>query len=201
MKYLVVDNFLSNSTLNMVRMDARRWEGHMSYAGYNNEKRLRDDRDPRFAGTTYITDGRSILSYVWRSKEWLEVVKQMSESEDSALVHASMTNFGSILLSAYKDGDYYGQHKDIDLDCVATAVLMFTLSEPQQFTGGAFMLGETKIEFKNNRLIVFPSCRMHGVEPVKLQDNQYENARFTLQYFISSITYKGVFPDESHYKQ
>lgn len=200
MKYLVVDNFLPSSTLDMVRMDTRRWESHMSYNGYNNNKTMRDSIDPRFAGTTYINDSRSILAHVWRSKEWNAVLEQMSESEDSALVHASMTNIGSILLSAYKDGDYYGQHDDIDLDCVATAVLMFSLSEPQQFTGGAFMLGETKIEFKNNRLIVFPSCRMHGVEPVKLQNNQYENARFTLQYFISSIRYKSVFPDESHYK-
>lgn len=201
MKYLVVDNFISQSYLSYARMDIRRWEAHMSYDGYNNSPRLRDKMDPRYAGTTYITDRTSILQAIWATKEWSAVLDQMSHSEDSALVHASMTNFGSTLLSAYGNNDYYGHHIDINLDCVATAVLMLTLKEPQQFTGGAFLLGDDiKIEFKNNRLIVFPSCRLHGVEPVKLEDNGFENRRFTLQYFISAVPYKGKFPDEGDYK-
>ena len=201
MKYLVIDDFISQSYLSMARMDMRRWEMDMSYNGYNNSPRLRDSLDPRYAATTYITDRTSILQAIWATKEWRAVEKLMAESEDSALVHASMTGYGSTLLSAYGNGDYYGQHIDINLDCVATAVLMLTLKEPQQFSGGAFLLGDEKIEFKNNRLIVFPSCRLHGVEPVELEDNAYENRRFTLQYFISAVPYKGRFADEGNYKQ
>ena len=198
MKYLIKDNFLPSSYIEFVRMEIRRLSSDLSYNGYNNQKRLRDELDPRYAATTYVTDRRSILYNIWERHFWNEMGEELASSEDSALVHASLTRFGKVLFSAYGDGDWYGHHIDIDLDCVTTAVLMLTLRDPQQFEGGAFLLGDEKIEFKNNRLIVFPSCRMHGVEPVRLQEDIYENRRFTIQYFISSVSRRGKFADEGH---
>jgi Rps23 Pro-64 3,4-dihydroxylase Tpa1-like proline 4-hydroxylase len=200
MKYLIRDNFLPNSYIEFVRLELRRLQSALSYDGYDNHKTMRDELDPRYAATTYITDKQSVLYSIWNKYFWEQAYEDMRSSEDSALVHASHTRFGKILFSAYGNSDYYGHHVDIDLDCVATAVLMLTLRDPQQFTGGAFLLEDTPIEFKNNRLIVFPSCRMHGVEPVKLEDNSYDNRRFTIQYFISSVTRRGRFADEGHYK-
>jgi predicted 2-oxoglutarate/Fe(II)-dependent dioxygenase YbiX len=200
MKYLIRDNFIPSSYIDWVRLEMRAIQSSLSYEGYNNVKTLRDMRDPRYAATTYVTDTKSVMNNIFRSYFWKEMVEELASSEDSALVHAAWTGFGKVLFSAYGNNDMYGQHVDIDLDCVATAVLMLTLKDPQQFEGGAFLLGDEKIEFKNNRLIVFPSCRMHGVEPVRLQNDSYENRRFTLQYFISSVTRKGKFADEGHNK-
>ena len=176
----------------------KKLEHTLSYEGYNNHKTMRDELDPRYAATTYVTDRSSVLHNMWSKYFWDQMGDELASSDDSALVHASMTRFGKVLFSAYGNTDWYGHHVDIDLDCVTTAVLMLTLKEPQQFEGGAFLLGDQKIKFKNNRLIVFPSCRMHGVEPVKLQEDIYENRRFTIQYFISSISRRGKFADEGN---
>lgn len=198
MKYLIKDNFLPASYIDFVRMEIRRLEHTLSYEGYNNHKTLRDELDPRYAATAYVTDRRNILYNIWDNLFWKQLGEDLAASEDSALVHASQTRFGKVLFSAYGNSDYYGHHVDIDLDCVTTAVLMLTLRDPKQFEGGAFLLEDTPIEFKNNRLIVFPSCRMHGVEPVKLEHDIYENRRFTIQYFISSVSRRGRFADEGY---
>lgn len=199
MKYLIKDDFLPKSYIDFLRLEIKKLEPNLSYDGYDNKKTLRDNLDPRYAATTYVTDKRSLLHSIWDRNFWNEMGDELASSEDSALVHASMTRFGKVLFSAYGNSDWYGHHIDIDLDCVATAVLMLTLKDPVQFEGGAFLLGDKKIEFKNNRLIVFPSCRMHGVEPVRLQEDKYENKRFTIQYFISSISRRGKFADEGNY--
>lgn len=198
MKYLIKDDFLPKSYIDFVRLEIRRLENTLSYEGYDNHKSLRDELDPRYASTAYVTDPQSILYSIWKRNFWNEFREELANSEDSALVHASQTGFGSVLFSSYGNGDWYGHHVDIDLDCVATAVLMLALRDPPQFNGGAFLLEDKRIEFKNNRLIIFPSCRMHGVEPVRLQEDIYENRRFTIQYFISSVSRRGKFADEGH---
>ena len=199
MKYLIKDNFLPQSYIDLARMDMRLRESSLSYEGYENKKTLRDQMDPRYAATAYVTDRSSILHSIWSKYFWRTMGEELAASEDSALVHATWTKFGKILFSAYGDGDWYGHHVDIDLNCIATAVLMLSLRDPVQFEGGSFLLeNEPPIEFKNNRLIVFPSCRMHGVEPVRLDNNSYENRRFTIQYFISALPRRGVFADEGH---
>jgi hypothetical protein len=198
MHYIVQDDFLPKSYIDFVRLEIRKNQNNLSREGYNNVKTLRDSRDPRFAETTYITDKKSLLYSMWDQVFWPQLGNVLDSSEDSALVHAAHTRFGKVLFSAYGNTDYYGHHIDIDLDCVVTAVLMLTLKDPIQFEGGAFLLGTEKIDFKSNRLIVFPSCREHGVEPVRLEKDIYENKRFTVQYFISSISKRGKYPDESH---
>lgn len=198
MHYIVHDDFLPKSYIDFVRLEIRKNQSSLSREGYNNVKTLRDSRDPRFAETTYITDKQSLLYSIWDQIFWPKLGNVLADSEDSALVHAAQTGFGKVLFSAYGNTDYYGHHVDIDLDCVATAVLMLTLKDPIQFEGGAFLLGSEKIDFKNNRLIVFPSCREHGVEPVRLEKDIYENKRFTIQYFISSVSKRGRYPDESY---
>jgi predicted 2-oxoglutarate/Fe(II)-dependent dioxygenase YbiX len=68
--------------------------------------------------------------------------------------------------------------------------------EPLQFQGGEFLIGgwdsqavSHTIEFKNNRLIIFPSRSFHKVAPVKNLQGGSENARFTLQYW-SQLKYR-----------
>lgn len=197
MHYMVIDTFLNPTWLTFVQSELLKFQDKLSREGYNNEKTLRDSLDPRHAETTYITDPRNMLCRIWEKFLWgTSIESDMENSEDSALVHATHTRFGRTLLSSYGNGDGYGGHVDVQLDCVVTAVLMLTI-EDQKFTGGNFVLGNKEIEFKNNRLIIFPSCRMHSVTEVSLDKDIYRNRRFTLQYFISSVTPNTRFPDES----
>jgi len=200
MKFLIKDDFLPPSYIDWIRLEALQLQSDLSREGYNNRKTMRDEADPRVAATTYVTNTKGVMYNSFRNYFWQVMEEELAASEDSALVHASWTRVGKVLFSSYGNGDNYGKHVDIDLDCVATAVLMLTLTSTQKFSGGAFLLENEQIDFKHNRLIVFPSCRMHGVEPVVLEQDSYENRRFTLQYFISSVTRKGKYADESYSK-
>jgi len=126
--------------------------------------------------------------------------ERMWSSEDGALKHATYTRAGATLLSSYKDGDKYGYHVDVDLDCIVTAVLMISLTEEPQFTGGDLVLGDSVEKFENNKLIVFPSCTNHAVTEVSMTSDEFKDRRFTLQHFISSVPHRTVFPDESNTK-
>ena len=202
MKYLIKDNFLPEVWYECLQQKAKSYKGQLSREGYNNKKTFRDSLDPRHAETKEIEDRRGVCHAIWNKFLWnAPLEKELSGSKDSALVHASQTRWGKVLLSSYGEKDGYGYHIDTELDCIATAVLMFTLSSKPKFSGGDFLLEDKIILFKPNRLIIFPSCRKHGVSLVSMKSNDiYENRRFTLQYFISSVTLKTRFPDESYIK-
>jgi Rps23 Pro-64 3,4-dihydroxylase Tpa1-like proline 4-hydroxylase len=198
MQYMVIDHFLKPMWLEFVCEEIKRWKGRLSREGYDNEKTLRDSFDPRYAETAYIRDSNNVLCKVWDKFLWnSQIEDDLKASEDSAMVHATYTKYGKTLLSSYGDSDRYGHHVDVELDCIVTAVLMLHLSDEKKFSGGDFQLLDETIKFKNNRVIIFPSCRMHGVTPVKLESDTYNDRRFTLQYFISSVTPRKRFPDES----
>lgn len=199
MQYMVINNFLNGSWLEAVRSHIRKYEGNLSREGYDNHKTLRDSLDPRNAETAQV-HGRNVLTTLWQKFLWnTEVEERMLETQDGAFVHSCHTRFGRTLLSSYGNNDGYGHHIDIDLDCIVTAVLMLKLTDFPTFTGGDFLLEDKVIPFENNKLIMFPSCTMHGVSPVEMTERDvFENRRFSLQYFISSLTPRTRFPDESN---
>lgn len=199
MHYMVIENFLNESWLDFTRAEVRKYKNKLSRAGYNNQRTMRDSLDPRYAETSIIPNA-NILAKIWDKFLWnTQIEEDMTNADDSALVHATYTRFGRTLLSSYGNNDGYGMHVDVELDCITTCVLMLTLGSKPGFEGGDFQLGDKQIDFKNNRLIIFPSCRMHGVSNVNMiEQDVYENRRFTLQYFISSVTPRKRFPDEGH---
>ena len=79
----------------------KKLEHTLSYEGYNNHKTMRDELDPRYAATTYVTDRSSVLHNMWSKYFWDQMGDELASSDDSALVHASMTRFGKVLFSAY----------------------------------------------------------------------------------------------------
>ena len=199
MQCITKHNFLPETWLDFVRGEVRKFEGVLSRDGYHNKKTYRDFFDPRSAETKFIDDPRNILNKVWDKFLWgTDIEEEMARAEDSALVHATLNKCGVTLLSSYGDNDNYGYHVDTDLNCVATAVLMLTLTKEPKFRGGSLYIGNQEHKFENNKLIIFPSCRKHAVARVKLDEDKYENRRFTLQYFISSIAPRKRFPDESY---
>lgn len=71
------------------------------------------------------------------------------------------------LLSMYTDGNYYLPHTD---ESLYTAVLWFD-SEPKSYEGGEFFFhfedgSIEEIEYKNNRMVLFPSFYKHEVKQV-----------------------------------
>jgi hypothetical protein len=73
-------------------------------------------------------------------------------------------------ISYYQDSDYYKPHKDqAILSCI-----YWCNKTPQSFEGGNLILGDerTEIEYKNNRLVIFPSHNIHSVNPIKMIQNK-----------------------------
>jgi Rps23 Pro-64 3,4-dihydroxylase Tpa1-like proline 4-hydroxylase len=118
------------------------------------------------------------------SKEMREV---FMNTGDSAFQQILYTNHSQLLLSKYVEGDHYGWHRDY---CPTITVNYMLAKEPLKFEGGEFVFGSWDdkearhtVDFKNNRLVVFPSRVYHKVQPVKNFIGDISESRFTLQYW------------------
>lgn len=195
--HIVVDNFVNDITLDYIKQEIKSLKSGFSFEGYNNKKTLRDSIDPRYCETQFIRDPRSVINYIFQGQFWHNLEDSFIEIGDYAFRHSLYTRQGPILLSAYKNHEFYGEHIDIDMDSIITAILMVRFSD--EFKGGDFYLDEKKIQFKNKRLIVFPSCAPHKVGKVRLNSDEYLDQRFTLQYFVSATRPKNKLIDESNH--
>ena len=194
---IIKTNFLTDIELDFVMREIKKAKSTFSREGYNNKKTIRDNIDPRYCGTQYITNPRNILRTIWDNKFNKEYQGALYWHPDGAFNHASLIMEGSVLLSCYGNNDYYGNHVDIDMGSIVTAVLMLCFDH--KFTGGDFILEDRIIPFENNKLIVFPSCIEHGVSKISLDSDKYTDMRFSLQYFISATSAKTKLIDESDY--
>jgi Rps23 Pro-64 3,4-dihydroxylase Tpa1-like proline 4-hydroxylase len=59
---------------------------------------------------------------------------------------------------------------------------------PEQFTGGSLTLWDSgdnvRVEPKHNRAVLFPSFTLHEVENVRLNNDNWEDGRFSLNYWM-----------------
>lgn len=128
------------------------------------------------------------ISTVFEKHIWSSEVKNiLKETNDSLFQTMMYTDTSQLLLSRYENGDHYDWHRDYNPTCTMNYMLA---REPLKFSGGDFVLGswddkteQHKIEFKNNRLVIFPSRCFHKVETVTGFKGSPDNARFTLQYW------------------
>lgn len=83
----------------------------------------------------------------------------------------------SVLVSYYKDGDYYETHQD---QSWFTAIY-YVWAEPKSFEGGNIFLenSKTPVPIENNSLLIFPSVANHTVEKVK------GSGRFAITSFMN----------------
>jgi predicted 2-oxoglutarate/Fe(II)-dependent dioxygenase YbiX len=110
-------------------------------------------------------------------------------------------------LVAYRDGDFFKRHVDTlarmqlsdTLDpleerlIVVLSGVYYFRTQPKGFTGGELRLyafGDPRsasfvdVEPAHNSLIVFPSWSSHEVLPVRCRSGRFEDARFSVNYFI-----------------
>ena len=96
------------------------------------------------------------------------------------------SNGDSSLISYYEENDHYEPHHDTFL----WTCLIWMVREPRLFNGGDFKLNEPDIEvkLKNNRMVMFPSCFLHSVSPVKFhtQPKEIGYGRYTITHFYYS---------------
>lgn len=93
-------------------------------------------------------------------------VTENFEGMDNCFKYILHTNYDSTLISYYEEKDYYKAHTDSSI----LTYLYWCHKEPKKFEGGDLILPELDagIEYKNNRLVIFPSWRLHEVTPIKM---------------------------------
>lgn len=192
---LVKTSYLSKPQLSYAWEEIKKRKHSYSRDGYDGRKTIRDNFDPRYCGTQFITEPRSFLRSLWNVHFWNQFTDILSEHEDNAFVHSVYTQHGQVLLSAYGNGDSYGFHVDVDMGSILTAVLFLNFGKP--FKGGDFLLHDVTIPFEHNKLIIFPSCIPHAVTKIETDSKEYHDMRFSLQYFISAVPFKKSLIDES----
>jgi len=93
------------------------------------------------------------------------------------------SNKDSSLVSYYEENDHYEPH----FDNFTWTCLIWMVREPRLFDGGDFKLNEPDVEvkLKNNRMVIFPSCFLHSVSPVKFhtQPKEIGYGRYTITHF------------------
>src|SRR6056300_795005 len=121
--------------------------------------------------------------YKQRTSEFFSIIEECMPYARSFM----SSNSDSSLLSYYEENDHYKPHHDT----LAWTCLIWMVREPRLFNGGDFKLNEPDIEvkLKNNRMIMFPSCFLHSVSPVKFytQPKEIGYGRYTITHFYYSV--------------
>jgi len=88
------------------------------------------------------------------------------------------------LVNYYENNNYYRPHHDES----TITILNWFFKEPRSFDGGDlfFPSQDKKIELKNNRTVIFPSCVVHAVDQVKMsiENAGQKRGRFCITQFI-----------------
>jgi len=123
------------------------------------------------------------FTYKYRSPEFHKIIENCLPYYRSF----SSTNVNCNLISYYEENDYYEAH----YDSFEWTSLIWYYKEPNQFKGGDFMFPESghTIKLKNNRMVMFPSCYLHQVTPVKFNTPPKEEGlgRYTITHFFYTI--------------
>ena len=128
------------------------------------------------------------MAVTFEQQIWKDKMKEIfRETQDSLYQTLLYTDTSQLLLSSYEEGGHYAWHRDYNP--TVTMNYMYA-KEPLKFKGGDFIFGTwdekveaKRVEFKNNRLVIFPSRVWHMVEPVRDFTGDPSEARFTLQYW------------------
>lgn len=114
-----------------------------------------------------------------------EVIENF-DGMDNCFKYIHHTNYDATLISYYEEKDYYKPHTDTSI----LTYLYWCHKEPKKFEGGDLLLPELNegITYKNNRLVIFPSWRLHEVTPIKMIEEIEPNGGYG-RYCITNFTY------------
>jgi Rps23 Pro-64 3,4-dihydroxylase Tpa1-like proline 4-hydroxylase len=195
---LIIDGFLAEEEASMILqecLDLRK----VYMPGMVFNARDSTTIDPRYRSNEVVYLDEIFRSAPERSKILTIIGRKLWTDECRALWHEGYYIFDVInyctrheaVVSRYDDNQLYRRHQDTRWDNITfrlVSMIYYVNREPQQFSGGALVLWHDneplKIEAKHNRAVVFPSFVGHEVEPVHMKSNVWEDARFSINYWM-----------------
>ena len=135
--------------------------------------------------------GRSDILRIIKTKIWTDECRNLWHDGDYIFDIINYSTWQEAVISRYGNGDFYHKHQDTRWDHITyrlVSLVYYVNKTPQGFKGGSLTLWKgaesLKIEPRHNRAVVFPSFMMHEVEPLTLDSDQWEDGRFSLNYWI-----------------
>jgi len=106
---------------------------------------------------------------------------------DDSVSLVNQTNWDSVKVRYYHNGEYYDAHTDKSMPFLA---FYYINKEPKKYTGGEVYFPKYDYEYEcdNNSIIVFPGWVKHGVKEVKIEDSDYFEGygRYAITTFFGS---------------
>jgi len=185
--YIVIDEYYNDSELDLI------WE-ELEFFTYSHK--LKDPETTQEAYHGAKKNSGLFLDQVWSGQRELSNILTINRKIFNELdilrqnpswffKHFECTS-DTTLLSYYEDGGYYKPHRDN----FAVTMLSWFYKKPKVFEGGnlRFHMGSDfeEITVVNNRTVIFPSCLIHSVTPIFMED-QYQRqklGRYCLTQFL-----------------
>lgn len=194
---VIIDDFFTREELALLQHEAQGLTLNGQMQASDQLKSAWDERNPE-----HIVANRKgiFLESVFREWRMSNLIRIPHERLKDADLAASMCQHNSLwrmftanyahshLLNYYEDTDYYDWHEDSTI----FTVLCWFCQEPQEFTGGDFVIRnsqgqEQTIEYRTNRVVIIPSCTPHRVTPVAMQGRPYSGkGRYSLTVFVAT---------------
>jgi Rps23 Pro-64 3,4-dihydroxylase Tpa1-like proline 4-hydroxylase len=115
------------------------------------------------------------------SKEVVDIIEDLPNE----FKYFKFVGHDRTFISYYEDSDYYKPH----VDQAVLTCLYWCNKSPKSFEGGNLTIGDeqTQIEYKNNRLVIFPSYNIHSVDVIKMAEDNIPFSgygRYTITKFL-----------------
>jgi hypothetical protein len=175
--YLVIDDFLKEDELKNVwlELDFLTREDIMLSPEKSNGARDLITNAPLKKNNVIFLDNiyqERIYSNILNifEKMYSEELFDIIDDLPNEFKYFSHVGHSRTFISYYHDSDYYKPHTD---QSIFTCVYWCNKS-PKSFEGGNLTLGDeqTEISYKNNRLVIFPSHKIHSVDSIKMTENK-----------------------------
>lgn len=183
----IEDNFFTENELKEVKEEVKllyRFRKRPDQTGTATHKQNSNDFKKTGQGVFLYDlyyDPNDSPSLKYYDKIFKDVFTDKLIKEHILFKHIKQSTRNSVLLNYYGNHEEYKPHTD---DTCYTALVMLKIGDIQ---GGDLEFPELKqiVEFKENRLIIFPGCIDHYAHPTICDDNSY---RVTLANFINYQT-------------
>jgi hypothetical protein len=155
------------------------------------------DQEYRTNEVVYLDDvfrsapNRSDILTIMKNRIWTEECRTIWHEGYYIFDVINYSTWQEAVISRYGNDHFYKRHQDTRRDHITyrlVTLVYYVNKTPQQFEGGSLLLWEGKesirVETKHNRAVLFPSFTFHEVEAVTMRSQNWEDGRFSLNYWM-----------------
>jgi predicted 2-oxoglutarate/Fe(II)-dependent dioxygenase YbiX len=176
-KYIVVDDFYDEDELKLVKEEVLAFQLYGAVAesvGGQNEGKTGSGI---FLDEVFARNRPKSKVLTANRKLFCDELYEKAVKFDAYFGQLRNCTMDTTLINYYKDGEEYKPHRDL---VTLSSITFLSIGE---FTGGDFFFTEYAeiVKFKENRLILFPSCVIHQALPIKSKN---DGCRVSIAQFL-----------------